>query len=138
MRNIFCIFTVMGLIVTMLAGCGADSGKNTNNDGARALQSAEDFAENAGDKIENSVERTVDKITGNDNTDTSQFIGEAKAKEIALNKAGLSSDSVIFDKIELDYDDGTWQYEVEFRKDRNEYDADIKAIDGEVLKWDVD
>ena len=63
---------------------------------------------------------------------------EAKAKEIALNKAGLSSDSVIFDKIELDYDDGTWQYEVEFRKDRNEYDADIKAIDGEVLKWDVD
>lgn len=80
-------------------------------------------------------------MTQSDNkgkTDKSQFIGEEKAKSIALEKAGLSADAVTFDKVELDSDNGVWQYEVEFRKDRTEYDYDIKADDGSILSYDVD
>lgn len=69
---------------------------------------------------------------------SSNFIGEEKAQEIALEKAGITSDDVIFEKIKLEKDDGVWQYEVEFRKDRTEYDADIKAEDGTIISWDVD
>lgn len=70
--------------------------------------------------------------------DTSAFIGTDKAKSIALEKAGIPADGVIFDRIELDRDDGVWQYEVEFRKDRTEYDIDISATDGTIRSWDVD
>lgn len=70
--------------------------------------------------------------------DKSAFIGADKAKEIALEKAGVSAGSVIFDRVELDEDDGIWHYEVEFSKGYTEYDADIKADDGTILKWDVD
>ena len=70
--------------------------------------------------------------------DKSSFIGEERAKEIALTKAGISADGVHFDRVELDYDNGVWQYEVEFKKDRIEYDADIKADDGTILKWQVE
>lgn len=70
--------------------------------------------------------------------DTSLFIGEDKAKEVALEKAGISSEAVLFEKVKLDKDDGVWIYEVEFRHERTEYEAEIKAEDGTVLSWDTD
>ena len=70
--------------------------------------------------------------------DTANFIGEDRAKEIALEKAGISSDGVVFDRIELDYDDGRWEYEVEFRKDRTEYDVVIGAEQGDVISFESD
>ena len=68
----------------------------------------------------------------------SQFIGVEKAKEIALAKAGLPADGVLFDRVELEQDNGIWHYEVNFRKDLTEYDADIKAEDGSILSWEMD
>lgn len=66
------------------------------------------------------------------------FIGTEKAQQIALKKAGISTSDVIFQKTELDKDNGVWHYEVEFRQGRNEYEADIKADDGSIIKWEVD
>ena len=66
------------------------------------------------------------------------FIGVDKAKEIALKKAGLSSGDVIFDRTELDIENGVHVYEVEFRMGKKEYTADIKADDGKILEFDVD
>ncbi len=81
-----------------------------------------------------------DSLHANPKTQNQQetFIGEDAAKEAALKKAGISSEGVVFDRVELERDDGVWQYEIEFRKDRTEYDADINAVDGSVLKWEVD
>ena len=70
--------------------------------------------------------------------DTTEFIGIDEAKEIALEKAGLKADEVIFDRVELDKDNGVWKYEVEFKKGLIEYDAEIKAIDGTVLSFEKD
>lgn len=72
------------------------------------------------------------------NPDTSNFIGEERAKEIALERAGISADGVRFDRVELDRDNGVWQYENNFRKDRMEYDVDVKADDGTVLSYESD
>ncbi len=68
----------------------------------------------------------------------SRFIGEEKAKEIALKKADVTTESVIFDRVELEHDGGVWKYEVDFKKDTTEYDAEINATDGSILKWKVE
>ena len=71
-------------------------------------------------------------------TDEDNFIGEERAKQIALEKAGLSADAVVFERVELDFDDGVWKYEVEFRQGREEYDFEIKADDGAIISWEKD
>ena len=65
-----------------------------------------------------------------------QYIGEAKAKEIALEKAGLSQNDVTFKKTTLDRDDGVYVYEVEFRSADAKYEADVNAKDGTVVKFE--
>ena len=66
------------------------------------------------------------------------YIGEAKAKEIALNKAGVSASSATFVKCHLDRDDGWVIYDVEFRSGWTEYDFEIDAYTGDILQWDAD
>ena len=70
--------------------------------------------------------------------DSSALIGEDKAKEIALKQAGISKDGAVFDRTELDRENGILQYEIEFSKDRIEYDVNIKADDGTVLFFEKD
>ena len=55
------------------------------------------------------------------------YIGKDKAKEIALNHAGVTADKVSFMKCEFDRDDGIAVYDVEFYFDRCEYDYEINA-----------
>ncbi len=68
----------------------------------------------------------------------SDLISEAKAKEIAFNHAGVSSSSVTIEKVELDRDDGVWEYEVDFRVGHTEYDYEINASTGAVIKAESD
>ena len=74
----------------------------------------------------------------NTGSEGQKLIGEEKAKEIALQKAGLSFGEVIFDRVELERDEGVLHYEVEFKKGRTEYDADINAADGRVMSFETD
>ncbi|MCI8329881.1 MAG: hypothetical protein HFG02_09885 [Oscillibacter sp.] len=62
------------------------------------------------------------------------FIGEEAAKTAALTHAGVSAADAGYVKWELDEDDGRWVYEVEFRVGAVEYDYEIAANDGAVLK----
>lgn len=66
------------------------------------------------------------------------YIGEAKAREIALNHAGLSSGQVTFYKAVLDRDDGRVVYDVEFWLDNKEYDYEIDASTGSIVSYDYD
>ncbi len=89
-------------------------------------------------KIDKPIEKPVQKPEYKPEADKSEFIGEEKAKKIALHDAGFKLEDVQFIKVELDYDNGAWQYEIEFRKDKAEYDYNIKAVDGTVIEKDVD
>ena len=61
-----------------------------------------------------------------------------EAKAAALEYAGLNADEVKFTKAELDYDDGTVEYEIEFRYGRKEYEFKIDAYSGEILEVEID
>ena len=63
-----------------------------------------------------------------------QDIGYAKAKSIALNHAGVSESKAYDMDIELDDEDGKLVYEVEFKSGNMEYDYEIDAASGTILK----
>ena len=65
---------------------------------------------------------------------TVQNIGYAKAKSIALNHAGVSESKAYDMDIELDDEDGKLVYEVEFKSGDMEYDYEIDAASGTILK----
>ncbi len=62
------------------------------------------------------------------------YIGEEKAKEIALSHAGAAADKLTQYEIELDYEHGAMVYEVEFKSEGFEYDYEIDAVTGSILK----
>lgn len=68
-------------------------------------------------------------------TTAEELISAAKAKEIALKRAPSGAQVV---KCELDRDDGRYVYEVELKKGRTEYECDVNAVTGVILKWEVD
>lgn len=69
---------------------------------------------------------------------TAEFIGEEKALEIALEKAGLKSSEISYSKVKPDFDDGVYIYEVGLRAGRTEYEAEIRATDGKILSFEKD
>lgn len=71
-------------------------------------------------------------------TDTSAYIGEDKAKEIAFTHAGIAEEDTTGLRIKLDYDDGRTEYEVGFLAGTKEYDYDIDAITGTIISFDYD
>ena len=71
-----------------------------------------------------------------DPSGTAQDIGYAKAKSIALNHAGVSENEAYDMDIELDNEDGILVYEVEFKSGNMEYDYEINAATGAILKYE--
>ena len=73
-----------------------------------------------------------------DPSGTAQDIGYAKAKSIALNHAGVSENEAYDMDIELDNEDGILVYEVEFKSGNMEYDYEINAATGAILKHETE
>lgn len=69
---------------------------------------------------------------------TAGYIGEEKAKQIALEHAGVKESDAIFVHVKLDYDDGIAEYEVEFYVANEEYDYDIDASTGAIRSFDYE
>ena len=61
-----------------------------------------------------------------------------EAKQIALDKAGVTAAEATFTKAKLDYDDGREEYEFEFFANGREFDIDVDANTGRVVKFDVE
>ena len=116
MKRILAGVMILSLSVLMLTACGPE-----NNTAPAPTTDA-------------TAEATMPQNTAT--ADAAKFIGEDKAKELALKKADISADDVRFDRVELDRDDGVWQYEVDFRHGDMEYDIDISAETGEILSFE--
>lgn len=69
---------------------------------------------------------------------SSGYIGLAKAKQIALDRAGVSASNAQFVKTELDYDDGVRIYEIEFYAGNYEYEFEINARTGAIYDYEKD
>ncbi len=64
----------------------------------------------------------------------SPYITLEKAQEIALTQAGVSAADAVFDDKEFDHDDGTPVFELEFEANGQEYEYDVHAVTGKVIK----
>lgn len=82
----------------------------------------------------NSKNVVLNNVVSTGNASETGLIGQEKAKEIAFTKAGVTATAVSELEVELDCDDGVLVYEVEFRSGNNEYEYDIHAKDGTVVK----
>lgn len=67
-------------------------------------------------------------------TDSAGDIGEERAWEIAYSHAGVAAADVTASPAKLDYEDGIRVYELEFFSGGYEYDYEISAADGSVVK----
>ena len=61
-----------------------------------------------------------------------------QAKQLALQKAGLSGQTVTWEKAELDEEDGISYYELEFTFSQSEYECEVDAGSGSILKFEQD
>ena len=77
---------------------------------------------------------TTENVTTSGTASDKSYIGKDKALEIALSDAGVSS--VTWSEVEMDYDDGFMTYEVEFTYNNREYDYEINATTGDIIKSD--
>ncbi len=69
------------------------------------------------------------------------LISEEEAKQIAISFAfpdGAGNTSITFLKVKLDYEKGSFVYEVEFIAAGSEYEFEISAVDGAVLDVEID
>jgi len=127
MKKIILISMVTALLFASVTGCSRSSDIQSENN-------LEDKA-----KVEQTTPNSSmvnDASSGK--SDASLYIGEERAKEIALQRAGITSDEVLFDRVEFEKDDGIWLYEVEFRKGNTKYSADIKADDGKIISFETE
>lgn len=66
------------------------------------------------------------------------FIGDAAAKEAALAHAGVSAGEIREYECELDRDGGLYRYEIKFEVGRTDYEYEIDAVTGMILKAEMD
>lgn len=79
----------------------------------------------------------IDHITGGDQV--GEYIGVDNAKSIAIAHAGVKAEesaNVVFEEAELDNDNGVYYYSIEFVFGGFEYEYEIDAVNGNVIKMD--
>lgn len=68
----------------------------------------------------------------------STLITKTEAKAVALGDAGLNEAEASALRIRLEFDDGRFQYEVEFYNNGSEYEYFIQAKDGAIIARDIE
>lgn len=89
-------------------------------------------------EVEDKAETPAEQPTKPTPSGTVQDIGYAKAKSIAMNHAGVSESKAYDMDVELDDEDGILVYEVEFKSGNMEYDYEINAATGAILKHETE
>ncbi len=147
MKKPVAIITTILASLLLLAGCMGMGDNNTTSPGTNDTNTADNkndtnMQENNNDTnmtsgiTKDPMGENQNHTTGDMTVDTGNFIGEEKAKEMALSKAGITADGVKFEKVDLEFDDGVWVYEVDFMKDNDEYDVKVKADDGMIFDYE--
>lgn len=123
------ILTLALAMAFAVTGCTATT---QNNDATQPVIETQ-----AQTQAETQAQTQAETVAQSQESD-SDNIGEEKAKQIALDHAKLSESDVTALFVELDYDDGTLRYEVDFHRGGYEYDYDIDAKTGKILSYDKD
>jgi hypothetical protein len=76
----------------------------------------------------------IENVTTTGRASDRAYIGNDKAAEAAFRHAGVKSSDVSELEVDFDYEQGKMVYEVEFNADGFEYEYDIDALSGDVVK----
>lgn len=121
--------TLALIFALSLTACGRTMDEATSD-----VQSATDSALNGAESI---VDDAASAVTdGKASINLMAGITAKEAKEAALRHAGLTDSQVSDVDIDLDRDNGTLIYEVDFNSGNTEYDYDINAETGDVISAD--
>lgn len=83
----------------------------------------------------NSGSYTPDNVSSVGSASDKAYIGQEKAKAAATEHAGLSASDVSYFETDMDTENGIMVYEVEFKCNGYEYDYDINALTGDIVKY---
>lgn len=97
------------------------------------IEAEKDKAEDEQDRIEEQKEKEEEQKK-QEALRQDNFIGESKAKSVALSHAGFGQSEVEKLKCKLDTEDGKVVYEIEFKKDSMEYEYELDPVTAEILK----
>lgn len=67
-----------------------------------------------------------------------EYIGIERAKEIAILDSGVAKEEAVFEKVKFEKDHGAHIYEVEFTVNGAEYEYEINAVSGAIIKKETD
>ena len=115
-RTAITILTVFCMLFGF-TGCMPDKGTTQNKESALASQGS-------------TSEGKTEMISGT----SSALISADDAKSIAFMNAGVNESNVYDLELEFDEDDGVQSYAIEFKSAGTEYEYDIHAVSGDILK----
>lgn len=84
------------------------------------------------------IKREIKDLSKQIINDDSRYIGIEKAKEIALSQINNIDKEVNYTNISLGLDRDTYIYELEFFQENREYECEINALTGEIIKFSYD
>lgn len=95
----------------------------------------------SGNTTSNSTQQNNTTQQQQNTTTGPQAAGEItadEAKSIALQHAGLAEADVLYVNVEYDRDDGRTEWSVDFSTQTTEYDYEINAADGSIIKAETE
>ena len=129
----------LALSVTACGTSSTQSGTSTDPSGTTITQSVLDGSSGQNANTASAVV-TPDVPSQPTETQSGQVseITEEQAKQIAFEHAQVQEADLTNLKVKKDYEDGVSIYEIEFHSGAKEYEYDIKADDGQILKTDYE
>lgn len=101
---------------------------------AYTFESLVDLTINELNLLSESGKLHLENVSATGNASDKQYVGEAKAKEIALAHAKLNEKDLTFYRCEMEYENGALVYELDFGAAGYEYDYEVNAKKGVVQK----
>lgn len=120
-------------LLVLTTGCSDEKSKKEDSPAAGVSQSPEVAPTEQADKSNSDKDSNQDSDQVSDKG-ASDDLELEKAKNAALQDAGLKESDVSFTKNQRDTDAGTEVYEIEFKTDKHEYEYEVKASDAQILK----
>lgn len=108
--------------------------QSENNDKKSDNSKEEAVSSTKNESVQSKEDANLNPETEKTSSDDKKYIGKSKAKEIALKHANVKSSGIFDYEIELDNEGKTSVYEISFNCGDFEYQYDINAVDGTIIK----
>lgn len=127
---------IAALCILLLASCQNSTGDIPTADATDSIQSSEpsETASNESAAETETAQNNTELSDTADNTDNRQLTAD-EAKAAALEHAGVNESEVTHSETEFDHDDGISVIEVKFLTSSHEYEYEINADNGNIIKY---